>query len=574
MGPRNRVLALIAVLTFPLSACAAIPETSDPKVVKPVEQGNGTTPVPRPPEGVDAFALVRSFIDSAAAPESEHAAARLHLTEDARKTWQPSRGMLIVNEVDTIPAPQPQGAPPNVQHVVVKADKVGRLLPDQSFVPETGEYVTRIRVERRADGQWRITDPPRELVVGRGSFDVNYRSVPIYFLDHERKSVVPDVRYVVSQPESTLPRRVVDLLMSGPSAGMRSAMGTALPDGVYPKTNTSEADDGALVVNLSELGDLPDESRGLLAAQVVLSLQSVSNARVRLQEEGVPLLPDEQELRPTDVASYKEDVATRTDLPGLVVVDERLVTLNSQAKQVPGPTGSGEWDVLRAARSRDGERLAAVVRRPEGGVQLRVGSYGERLPAVPVVGADMARPTWRGRSEAWTVVDGREVVRVFEGENGWVPQHVDAREFAGGQPIKGLRLSKDGTRVAGVVDGHIVVAGVSHEGDNVVLREPTVLKRGSHDLEISEVEWLDGDSLVAITTSNTSPVVEVSVDGYEWSSYTSTNLIQPVQGLTVAPDGRVVVSDESGVWAADGAQDLWGWMEAPIYGPSIPFFPG
>ena len=574
MAPPKRIVALLAIAALPLSACASIPEHSDPKVIKPAEEGNSSPSVPNPPSDVDSFGLVRSFIGSAAAPASEHEAARRHLTEAAKKAWKPSRGMLIVDEVDTIPVPKTPETPPNIQVVGVQADKVGRLLPDQSFVPESGAYATEVRLERQDDGQWRISDPPSQLVASRGSFDTNYMPVPIYFLDHDRKGVVPDLRYVVSQPESTLPRRVIDLLVMGPSTGFRTAMGTALPEGAYPKTNTSEAADGALVVNLSELGDLGEESRRLLAAQVVLSLQSVSNARVRLQEEGVPLLPDEEELQPRDVASYRANENANPNLPGLVVANERLVTLDQQATRVPGPVGSGEWNVLRAAQSVDGEELAAVVREPSGGVRLRIGPYGKWLPPTSVSGADMTQPTWRDHSEVWTAVNGHEVVRLVKGADDWVPQKVDAREFAGGGTISALRLSGDGTRVAGVVDGRIVVAGVAHEAGGVVLRDPTVLERDSTATEVTQVDWLSNSSLVAATNSNTSPVVEVSVDGYEWTSYASTNLRQPITALTVAPDGRVVVADQSGVWEADGQHDLWGLLQVPVGGGSIPFFPG
>lgn len=574
MTPAKHIAALVAIVALPLSACASIPEHSDPKVVKPAEEGNSSPSVPDPPADVDSYKLVRSFIESAAAPASEHEAARRHLTEAARKAWHPSSGMLILEHVDTIPVPEPPGTPPNTQVVGVQADKVGRLLPDQSFVPESGEYATEMRVERQDNGQRRIIDPPRELVASRGSFDTNYMPVPIYFLDHTRDGVVPDLRYVVSQPESTLPRRVIDLLVTGPSAGMRSAMGTAVPEDVYPKTNTSEAADGALVVNLSELGDLPEEGRRLLAAQVVLSLESVSNARVRLQEEGVPLLPDAEELQPRDVASYRAGQGTNPELPGLAVANEQLVRLDRRATRVPGPVGSGEWDVLRAAQSADGAELATVVREPEAGVRLRVGPYGEWLPPTPVVGADMTRPSWRGGSEVWTAVNGHDVVRLIRGEDGWTPQRVDAREFSGGGKISELRLSGDGTRAAGVVDGRIVVAGVVHEGGGVALRDPTVLDRHAGTAEIAKVEWLTNSSLVATTTSSTSPVVEMSVDGYKWSSYASTNLRQPLTGLTVAPDGRVVVADQSGVWEADDPQDLWGLLQVPVGGGSIPFFPG
>src|SRR5699024_8591213 len=173
-----------------------------PRGVRWVDEGNSNERVQEPRRDVDPLPLVRSFVDSAAAPENEHEAARLHLTPRARSEWSPSAGMRIVDQVDTIPVQSDHPLPRGVQLVGLRAEKVGRLLPDRSFVPEQGEFSTRVRVERQDDGQWRIATPPPELVATRDSFSSTYRSVSVYFPDSESTGVVPDVRYVPSQPAS------------------------------------------------------------------------------------------------------------------------------------------------------------------------------------------------------------------------------------------------------------------------------------------------------------------------------------------------------------------------------------
>lgn len=577
MVPGRRWFALLVALVgvLPLTACASIPDSSDLIPVRRVDEGDVQVPIPAPRANLDAFELVRSFVDHSAEPENDYAAAREHLTPQEKNTWNPPQQMLIVDFVDTIPLPSPAGTPVGVQWVSVQATKVGWLEPDQSFVPDAGQYSAQLRVERQPDGQWRIATPPTELVASRESFTGNYRAVPIFFLDHNRTGVVPDLRYVVSQPASTLPRRVVDLLVMGPSQTFRSAMGTALPAGVHPQTNVSEADDGALVVNLSSLGTVPVETRRLIAAQVVLSLARVSNSRVRLQEDGAPLLTNQEELRPADVASYDTAGAVRQGVPGLAVVDERLRSLDQRAAPVPGPTGSGELAVIQAGQSPDGSQLAVVVRRPAGGVELQVGRYGAAPVPMAVVGSFMSKPTWRGNNEFWTVVDGQRVVRVTEGPDGrWQAFPVDARAFAGGHQIGDLRLSRDGTRVAGVVDGGIVVGGVSDQNGQTVLQLPVVLSGGPQNATVTSVDWLDDESLVAITESSAAPVVGVTADGFKWTTYASENLTEPMGAITVTPDHKVVVADHSGVWQVSGPGDVWHLLPVPIGGSSIPFYPG
>lgn len=572
---RVRALAVLVVAVLSVTACASIPKTSEPKVVKRVDRGGtATSGVTAPPKDLGPLGLVRNFVNATASPKNEYAAARQHMAPKAARAWRAPSQMLVVDGINTVPVPAPPGTPSSVQMVSLRVSKIGRLLPDQSFVPEEGSYETTFRVRRMQDGQWRITNPPPKLVVSRVAFTDTYIPVPVYFADHQRDGVVPDRRYVLGQPASTAPARVIELLLAGPSVGFREAMHSALPPDARMATNVSESGNGALVVNFRDLGDLSAGTRRLIAAQVVLSLQGVSNARIRLQEAGAALLPGNPVLRPSEVAGFKDDNGVPTDVAPLAVSSESLVVLNSNAPSTPGPAGSNQYQVTTAGRSADGSRLAVVDKRSEGGVGLRIGPYGQPLPQVGVTGSFMSRPSWRGRNEVWTVVDGDRVVRAVHRSGRWQVTEVDAKAFAGGKRITDLRVSRDGTRVAGVVGGRIVVAGIVGGGNRVTLGHPRVLTGGPVDTGITGVEWLASDSLVAITDSRVTPVVQVTVDGFEWTSYTSENLVQPLNQVTVGPGRKVVVADPSALWQAGDPEDLWRLMQLPVGGRSVPFYPG
>lgn len=569
----SRRLVALAVAVLPLAACASIPERSDPMAVPLTDHGVSRTTTPEPPRATDPVDIVRSFVDSGSTRETGYAFARTHLIPEAERRWEPASSVLIVDNIDTIPVPPAPGQPDGERLVSLQADRVGRLRADSSFVPETGPYEVRVPVQRGRDGRWLIAVPPSDMVISRTSFENDFMPVPIYFADHDGTGVVPDLRWIGSQPDSTLPRRVVELLIGGPSEGFEKAMGSKLPMNASLKTNATEADDGALVVNLGDLGEPDLEARKMIAAQVVLSLQSVSKARVRLQEDGVALLPDKRDLQPADVASYESDNALRPGTPGLVVIGERLHALDEDTRPVPGPAGSGALEVLQGAQSIDGTRLAAATRNPSGQVDLRIGAYGSAdLPAVPLTGSFMSRPTWRDDNEVWTVVNGRGVFRAIEENGSWTVRPVDVAEFAGGREIKELRLSHDGTRAVGVVDGTIVVAGVVDEDGRVALRHPVVLG-ADRGFDVTHVDWLTDRSLVA-TTDGSSPVMEVSVDGFKWTGYASANLTQPINAVTVGPGKRVVVADQSWLWEAGEPKAVWSVLPGQIGGNSIPFFPG
>src|SRR5690606_4218373 len=126
--------------------------------------------------------------------------------------------------------------------------------------------------------------------------------------------------------------------------------------------NVTTADDGAVVVDLTRLGDLDESSRMLIAAQVVLSLSEVNVGRVRLLADGEPLLPDRQDLTREDVAALSAEVEPGADVPGLVVAGGRVRQLSGPEPSAPvsGPLGNGAYDVRSAAATVDGTRLAAV----------------------------------------------------------------------------------------------------------------------------------------------------------------------------------------------------------------------
>ena len=175
------------------------------------------------------------------------------------------------------------------------------------------------------------------------------------------------------------------------------------------RSNVATSPDGALIVDLTQLGDLDEAGRRLLAAQVVLSLAEVSVGRVRLLADGAPLLPDRSDLTRDDVASLIAEPAPTT-VPALVVYDGRVHQLNGQLDTaLPGPIGNGEVAVQSAASSPDGRRVAVVAADGPRRRLLVGGAEGAAAP-VGLEAGTMTRPSWAPTgSEVWTVLDATTV---------------------------------------------------------------------------------------------------------------------------------------------------------------------
>ena len=359
---------------------------------------------------------------------------------------------------------------------------------------------------------------------------------------------------------------------------MRRSLASPL-DGVGSRTNVVPDADGSLVVDLVPLGDKSQEQREKIAAQIVLSLQYVTNSRIRIKGDGQDLIQGHGDWRPSDIKQYDAATKPSPDQPGLVSSGGRLRALED-GKAIPGPAGDGQYDVVSAAQSIDGNQLA-VVTQVDGRMRLRVGRYGEALQEVSLDAATMTRPTWRvstsegqDASEVWTVEDGN-VVRVVRGGDGtWQSVEVNASALDAYGVITQLRLSRDGTRAAMVTsDGKLVVAAVVRDKDSVSLALPRALQPTTITDAVG-VDWYNQHTLVVATRQPQLPVINLSVDGLSSETYDPNNLQFPVRAVTAAPDRPVVVTDSAAISVVPGLGQVWRPVQNGQGPSAIPFYPG
>ncbi|SFP34085.1 Lipoprotein LpqB beta-propeller domain-containing protein [Amycolatopsis arida] len=574
------VLAVLAGLTL-VTGCATVPAESQPEVVTGERLGQMAPDIPEPAKDLDVLTLVRDFVRASARSTNDYATARVYLDSDARKMWRPAKGVTVIEDkFDTVYAVgEEQPADPNEQVVVLRGVQVGRLGQDSAFIPTRDVFQQQFRVRRQADGQWRIVDPPTNVVVTESDFGENYLRVPLYFVAPEPVTLVPDLRYVPKRPQSGLPDRVVDLLLSGPSQGLAGAVRNPLGDDVRTEGNVTVVADGALVVPLKGVQGRSKEDKELIAAQIVRSLQPVTSSRIRLLSDGTSLVSGQPEWRPSDLPAYDALTVPSSDLPGLVSVSGRIRSL-ADGTPIHGPAGAGVYPVETAAQSIDGQQLA-IVERVDGRARLRIGDLGREAVSVDLTGDSLTRPSWRPSAgagtpsgEVWTVRDGGQVVRVLRTPaGGWVSQTVSATEVTALGTITALRLSRDGTRAAVVAGGQLVVASVIRTPDSVNLRSPRILQP-SRLTGVVDVDWATQDTLVVATSTTALPVARVPVDGLRMDKFNSSNLTPPVHAVTAAPSRAVVVADSIGLWTANDIGEVWRPHDFPQGPEARPFYPG
>lgn len=575
MRPRPLLALLTVGFALMLAGCATVPASSDLQVVRSMSVGSRLVPPAGPERGVDPFRLVREFIGATGSPANGHAAARAFLSRNAAASWDDRAGLTVIEDA---PGAAPQAGPANgIRRIRVGGSRLGMLTADGSFIPAAGSFSIPLDVVSE-HGEWRITNPPPGALVEVTALQRNYRQVRVSFVDPNRGTLVPDLRWVPAQPVATLPGRVLDMLLAGPSARLAGAVRSAIPEGTRSRSNVLVSRSGRTVINLSGLDALTEQQRRLVAAQIVSSLDGLVPAPFRLLADGEPMVVEQPEWRWADIASEAAPTGPRPDVAGQVVLDGRLRGVDGTP--APGPAGTGQFAVLSAARSNPGgELLAVVVAGPGARPQLRVGPFDGDLAAVPLDAAldamTMTRPTWRpSGTETWTVINGRTVVAVaLSGAGPPLTYLVNATELTQLGPISQLRLSRDGVRVAAVIGGRLVVAAVVTESGRVSLRHPQVLQDGNLPL-IASVDWARPELLVAASAGLSPQVFSVSVDGLVLRQLSSTNLTGPLTDIVAAPGRDVLVADATGLWAYSDTQEVWNPLLGGIGPGSVPLYAG
>jgi len=622
-GARAAALAALAVIGLTLAGCSGIPTTSPAfDVTQVADQIDPAAPAP-PQSGQQPDQIVRGFIAATArtdldvAAGSSFAAARQYLTPDAQTAWQPANQPVVVladayrTVVDTATS----------KTVTVAGTTVGTLDAERAFHSEAAVAYSRVLNLQRVDGQWRISDPPPELMLTESDFATAFRQRVLYFLDGTGTVVVPDVRHVViGQTPANRANRLMSMLITGPSTTLRGAVQSQFSAKSALRSNPTVDPDGVLRIDLTGVDVSTPEARRALAAQIVWTL-SPTSPRIAVTVDGQPLDPTQEVFTINSVSSFDPDRLAGT---GQVASDSYFVTTKgaiaglTDQQPVAGELGTGTPPVIGAAMSAATGALAAVATDPAGGQVLLIAQPGESDSATPLLKAGtLTTPSFtRTGEQAWVVQNGTspkpEVYQVSTtGEAS--RERVGSSSLTGLGPVTALALSPDGVRVA-VVAGDKLYLGViapapadepatappntnppttsaaTTAGTTESAAEP---ESGASPLVVTNLRLLRPDLLrvgavtfassrevmVAASAAATSyrTVDAVSIDGFESRNISDRGIFGDVDAIAVAQGEPMLITFGGRVWQLEGTQSDGQWQsplpDQPFLNGSSPYYP-
>jgi len=553
-GGRARSLLLAALTVLALAGCVAVP-TSGPvqegrsEIVEPagiVSLAEGPRPGAKPVELVESF-LINAPLDM----RNQFAVGRLYLAGEARDSWQPLEGVVVVGTPDIT-------AVGNAT-VQVDAPVVARLDADGRYseAPAGARDSLKFELVQDDEGQWRISTAPQGLVVSELDFESLFRATSLYFLSPDNQYLVPEVRWL---PAWNLATSAVRALLAGPSPWLRDAVRTAVPEGVQLKPQAVPVDhSGVATVGLdaARTSAVLDADRPLLLAQIEATLAQVPEVgKVQLQVGGVPLEADEGS------ATLQRAAPPSGDLD--LLQGDRLVQLSgNDVIPVQGVAPLSGLDPRSPARNDDGSVRVLL----SGSNTLVTMPTGNNPPETLVTGSNLAAPSVDRFGWAWT---GDGAGELLAGRSGAQAVRM-APEWAEGRAVTAVRVSRDGARVAVVSRGPdgvtVDVVGVTRDASGVPQWVGEPVRVGVPLVDAWAVVWLDESTLGVLGTSGGAAALQrVPLAG-------PTKALPEVGDLVGVAGGKVpyVSTADGGLLRLVGQS----WVRVPkVEGVTDPAYPG
>lgn len=595
----RRLLALL-LSAIVLTACSGIPGSGPVVQVRNVADQagqSGQEAPPTPVAGQRPVLLVRAFIDAAARislATDSYSIPRAYLSTTAQRTWQqPNRpaGVQILSSGDL--RVEPSLTDPAT--ITVSATSEGSLGTDQAYHSGNGATYKVVIHLVQEKGQWRISDPPGELLILLGDFSRVFSPRTLYFLDASHTVVVPDRRYLIktSTPKNRV-ATLMNLLLAGPAGVLKGAAQSELEGGTL-RTNVT-TDPNGLVTRVDLLGiDLATAAdKTALAAQIVWSLYPDA-VQVAISVDGAPLDASQPSYTFAAFESFSPDRVPGTGSvasdPYYVDGNGFLVDLRTMTP-LTGPLGTGSAHVVSAAMSAATGTLAAVSGMA-GGQSLLIGQPTDlSAPQSALKARTLTTPSFtRTGNEAWVVQNGStnpEIYRVSTNPSATATAIASRAKVTAGQlgglgPVTGLTLSPDGVRVAIVAGGHLYLGAIAVPVAQAKAGSTNATAPDTPDsltvINLEEVRGeLDDVGPVAFASANELLVVaknpsvqyggyrsitDLNVDGYDATQVTTTQLPGDIQAMAVSTvDSAVQTASPAG--AANGTQNtssvyiIWG----------------
>jgi hypothetical protein len=528
-GMRRRAaraaLAALAVVTL-IAGCAQIPRSGTVNRVGPITQQNdGLGSVDflpsGPAHGATQDEILRGFIQAAVAPGGDYQVAREFLASSFATRWNPDASVTVDTGTSSTSS---QGDDEKVLTIMpvafVDADGNYRQAESSSAIRQQYSFV-------KEKGQWRISEAPGGVVIDSSRFTDVFSPHSLYFFSPDLGYLVPDQRWFPNSPAS-LQTRIAKELVQGPAGWLSGAYVSAFPQGSALTADSVTITGGIADVDLNSAAGAADAlTLARMQLQLSASLASVAGiTNVRISIDGVQR-PVSSTLQPAP----EQNPQVGTD-PLVMRAGKFGFLTGSTVAEIPGISGKVEELGATAATLTGDQRTAAVL--TPGGV-FAVHSTQD-APVQVDVRHGVVAPTADPSGNVWSASSSDPDSLMVAAPSGDVVAL--AVTWPGAQSLSGIAMSRDGTRLAALVQTpggtHIMVAGVVRAADGRPQSLNPPIDLGMIAGVSSSIAWID-EVTVAVLVPGSAGDSSIEVQSVGGQSQTQTG---PAAGLELGPVGE------------------------------------
>ena len=489
-------------LVMALTGCASLPMAGPVRIgpdLVPTTDGESFYYSPSSPvEGATQAEILSGFLAAGTGPQNDYAVAREYLSESIRSTWNPNQEMLIQRSSPAVKISNQDTAVIEVDvSAVVDADGKYQITPagtsrilEFSFVLE--------------NSQWRLSAAPDTTVLIRPVFDVVFSPYSVFFVDRQKRYLVPELRWFPTTAATGT--RLANALLRGASSWLKPAVVSAIPNGTRLSIDAVTVEDGVALVDLTARALVASRAdRSLMKAQLDATLSQLPN----VSEVAISIERSRQDIQDTSADSRALPVRL------LGVLSESGLEIIQSSEEPFFRPGKDFFDlngVSEIALSNQSGWVAALT--GNGVVRTRGEQPGldveliDSRAAIAGISFDRQEYLWSISRSPGASIFATSVA----GET-----NILSANWLSGRSIRGFAISPEGSKVALLVQGsgeaQVLVSGVVRDssGQPIELAEP--IQVASEATNPISVSWVDQLTIVTVNTADGSNTAVLTTIG-------------------------------------------------------------
>jgi hypothetical protein len=496
----KRLLAL--ALVFTLTGCASLPVAGPvrigPDLVQTTDGDSFYYSPSSPFDGASQTEILNGFIAAGTGPQNDYAVAREYLSESIRSSWNPNQEVLI------------QRSSPKV--VVSDQDTAELVVDVAATVDADGKYqVTPLGTAKVLEfsfvlenSQWRLSAAPDVTVLIRPVFDVVFSGYSVYFLDRQKRFLVPELRWFPTTPATGT--RLANAVLGGASSWLKPAVVSAIPNGTRLSIDAVTVENGVALVDLTARALVASrEDRSLMKAQLEATLSQLPN----VSEVAISIERAMQEIVDTD--NNTGELGARA----LAIVGEDGLELLASSQDSIFEAGKNffeQSDITKIALSGESGWIATLT---EGGVFRtrgeRPGGEVEQIDSRAAI-ADIE---FDNQEYLWSISRATNSEIIVTSPS--LEPSIVSAPWLTGQSVRAFAIAPGGSKIALLVQGpsrtRVLVSAVVRNltGTPIELAEP--LEVAGELANPSSVSWIDQITIATVNTASGSTSALLSTIG-------------------------------------------------------------